>query len=38
MRKRDRMRVFKNGRIWHGWFYTPDGKRVHAPLAGRTAA
>jgi len=35
---RDRMRVFKNGRIWHGWFYTPDGKRVQRSTRMRSKA
>jgi hypothetical protein len=28
MGNRDRMRVLKKGRTWHGWYHTRDGKRV----------
>ena len=38
MGNRDRMRVFKNGRVWHGWFYTADGKRVQRSTRMRSKA
>src|SRR2546427_6846891 len=38
MGNRDRMRVFKKGPTWHGWFYTPDGKRFQRSTRMRSKA